>query len=487
MLNISFSSEAIAPGGSLVLLVAEGQTTSPLFKTVDDMTGGVLTRAAEAEEFTGKEGKIVTVLAPGGKFDRVVLAGVGKAEAFDALKAEQAGSLAASALRKTEKITIATGELPHAADVALGATYGAYHFSVYLNPVESRKAHALSSVTVITADAEKVQKKWAARAAVAHGVALTRDLVTEPANVLTPEEFTARIQGLRHLGLEVEVLDVPAMERLGFGALLGVAQGSANAPRTVIIRWNGGKKGDAPLSFIGKGVTFDSGGISIKPAAGMDEMKGDMAGAATVVGLMAALAERKAAVNAVGVVGLVENMVSGNAQRPGDIVRSASGKTIEVLNTDAEGRLVLADLLWYAEEHVKPAFMIDLATLTGAIVVGLGTEYAGLFSNNDELAAELTDAGLKSGDKVWRMPLHKEYDALIKSDIADMKNIGGRAGGAITAAQFLGRFVEKTPWAHLDIAGTSWLDKGKFGQAKGATGFGVSLLNTLVHKYYEKN
>ncbi|MFT9384523.1 MAG: leucyl aminopeptidase [Acetobacter orientalis] len=487
MLQITFSPENLPQGGAFALLVAEGQAPSAFFKAVDDATQGALARAAKADDFSGKEGVVTTILAPGAGFERIVLVGVGKADAFGPKEAEKAGSLAASALNRSEKANIALGGLPHAAHVALGATLGAYHFSLYRSVPAEDKKHALASVVVLSADPAKAEAAWPAQAAVARGVILTRDLVTEPANVLNPIEFAERITTLRSLGLEVEVLDRAAMEKLGFGALLGVAQGSDNEPRTVIMRWNGGKKDEAPLAFIGKGVTFDCGGISIKPAAGMEEMKGDMAGAAAVTGLMAALAGRKAQVNAVGIVGLVENMVSGNAQRPGDVVRSASGQTIEVLNTDAEGRLVLADVLWYARERFAPKLMVNLATLTGAIVVSLGHEYAGLFSNNDELATALTQAGATTGDKLWRMPMGKEYDALIKSDIADMKNIGGgRAGGSITAAQFLKRFVGETPWAHLDIAGTAWLDKGKYGQPKGATGFGVRLLNDFVRTQHEK-
>lgn len=486
MLEISFSAETLPQGGALALLVPEGAEAPALFKSLDDATGGTLSRAVKADEFTGKEGSSTVVLAPGAGFDRVVLIGVGRAEAFEPKDAEKAGGIAATALGRGEKAALAVGSLPHAAHVALGAVLGAYHFSLYHGAPEDDKTHRLASLTVLAADAAQAEAAWPALSAVARGVILTRDLVTEPANVLNPVEFAERVSTLRSLGLDVEVLEQPAMEKLGFGALLGVAQGSDAEPRTVIMRWNGGEKDDAPLAFIGKGVTFDSGGISIKPAAGMEEMKWDMAGAATVTGLMAALAGRKAKVNAVGVIGLVENMVSGNAQRPGDVVRSASGQTIEVLNTDAEGRLVLADILWYARERFAPKLMVDLATLTGAIIISLGHEYAGLFSNNDNLAGGLAQAGEITGDKLWRMPMGKEYDALLKSDIADMKNIGGRPGGSITAAQFLKRFVGETPWAHLDIAGTAWSSKPRNGQPKGATGFGVRLLDTFVRTQHEK-
>src|SRR5216684_3523348 len=314
---------------------------------------------------------------------------------------------------------------------------------------------------------------------------MARELVNEPPNVLFPVEFARRAGQLRKLGVIVEVLDVKAMTKLGMGALLGVAQGSTQPGRVVIMRWNGGKRGDQPVAFIGKGVCFDTGGISIKPAGSMEDMKGDMAGAACVVGLMHALAARKAKVNVVGAIGLVENMPDGNAYRPGDILKSMSGQTIEIINTDAEGRLVLADVLHYVNTKYKPKFMIDLATLTGAIMVALGQEHAGLFSNDDELAARLGVAGSATGETVWRMPLGPAYDKLIESKFADVKNTGGRNGGSITAAQFLKRFVNDTPWAHLDIAGTAMgAPKSEINHSWGS-GFGVRLLERLVAEYYE--
>src|SRR3989338_70602 len=337
---------------------------------------------------------------------------------------------------------------------------------------------------------ERAQTAFALRECVAAGVFLARDLVSEPANILYPETLAGRAKELSRLGIKVEVLGENSMKRLGMGALLGVGQGSAHESKLVVMQWNGahrnhtggGKsKADAPIVIVGKGVTFDTGGISIKPALGMEDMKYDMAGSAVVIGLMKALAGRKAKVNDVGVIGLVENMPSGAAQRPGDVVTSMSGQTIEVVNTDAEGRLVLADALWYAKERFKPRMMINLATLTGAIVICLGNEKAGLFSNNDSLAAHIDKAGDLEGEKLWRMPLDDEYDNMLKSNIADMKNISGdRGAGSITAAQFLQRFVGKTPWAHLDIAGVSWTSKDKAITPKGGTGYGVRLLDRLV-------
>ncbi len=490
MLQISFSTQAQPTGGALAILVPEGDAQSAFFQAMDKATHGALSRGAKADGFTGKDGTSCVVLAPSDSFERVVLVGVGKPGDVDAWGAEKAGGLAASLLGRAPKAALAMGDLSGelAAHAALGAVLGAYHFGLYQTKGEDDKKHVLAELSVLGDHSAVSEELWPSLQAVARGVLLTRDLVSEPANVLTPAEFAERATTLRAYGLEVEVLDRAAMAKLGFGALLGVAQGSANEPRTVVMRWNGGKEGDAPLAFIGKGVTFDSGGISIKPAAGMEDMKWDMAGAATVTGLMASLALRKAEINAVGLVGLVENMVSGTAQRPGDVVRSASGQTIEVLNTDAEGRLVLADVLWYARDRFAPRLMVDLATLTGAIIVGLGHEYAGLFSNDDALAVGLSDAGAFTGEKLWRMPMAKEYDVLLKSDIADMKNIsGGRAGGSITAAQFLKRFVGETPWAHLDIAGVAWASKAKNGQPKGATGFGVRLLDRFVRNGFEQD
>ena len=342
-----------------------------------------------------------------------------------------------------------------------------------------------AALAIGVADPAAARAAHGPRAGLAEGVVLARNLVNEPPNVLYPEEFANRAKELEKLGVSVEILDRRAMADLGMGALLGVGQGSARESRVVIMRWNGATAPGEPVAFVGKGVCFDSGGISIKPAASMEDMKGDMAGAACVVGLMHALASRKARVNALGAIGLVENMPDGGAQRPGDIVRSMSGQTIEIINTDAEGRLVLADVLWYVQDKYKPKFMVDLATLTGAIMVALGQEYAGLFSNNDELSDRLSRAGQATGEKVWRLPLAAAYDKMIDSKFADMKNTGGRYGGSITAAQFLQRYVGKTPWAHLDIAGTGMGSPSSDVNQSWASGWGVRLLDRLVKDYYE--
>jgi leucyl aminopeptidase len=334
----------------------------------------------------------------------------------------------------------------------------------------------------------EARRRYAPLDSIAQGVFLARDLVSEPANVIYPETLAQQARTLAKHGVKVEVLDKRQMKTLGMGALLGVAQGSVQDPRLVVMRWNGakGKGGGQPLAFLGKGVTFDTGGISIKPSKGMEDMKWDMAGAATVIGLMKALALRKAKVDVVGVVGLVENMPSGNAQRPGDVVKSMSGQTVEVINTDAEGRLVLADALWYTQQRFKPRFMVDLATLTGAIIVALGHHQAGMFANDDKLADRLRSAGEAVNERLWRMPLGPEYDKQLTSQIADMKNISdGGGAGSITAAQFLQRFVNDVPWAHLDIAGTAWSGKDAPTTPKGATAFGVRLLDQFVSENYE--
>jgi leucyl aminopeptidase len=381
-----------------------------------------------------------------------------------------------------------------AAAVALGIEMRRYKFDKY-KTVKNNNAKAGSKpkpkpkpgkVRLGVADTGAAKRAWADQAAVLGGVTLARDLVNEPANMLGPAEFAAQLKALSKLGVDVKVLDEKALARHKMGALLGVAQGSVRKPFVVVMTWNGGKAREKPVAFVGKGVVFDTGGISMKPAGGMEDMKGDMGGAAAVSGLMQALAARKAKANVVGIVGLVENMPDANAQRPGDIVTSMSGKTIEVLNTDAEGRLVLADILTYIQKTAKPRAIIDLATLTGAIIAALGHHHAGLFSNNDELAVALTEAGQLTGEKVWRMPLGAEYDKLIDSKNADIKNIGGRWGGSITAAQFLQRFVEgDTPWAHLDIAGTAMGSPESETNKSWGSGFGVRLLDEVVRKNYE--
>jgi leucyl aminopeptidase len=498
MLDISFAKSALPKSGALVLLAGEDETgAADLLTELDAATSGAISRAFAAAEFKGKAGSTCVILAPGAGLSRVVAVGVGKLSALTHKIAEEAGGHAAAALVREAQAVIAAGGLAPelAAAVAMGACLKAYRFDRYRTTEKAEDKPKLAKLTMLTSAVPAAKEAWAPLKATVEGVFLSRDLVSEPPNVLTPAEMADRCKALESLGIKVEVLGPKELTKLGFGALLGVAMGSACEPRVVVMQWNGasgdapkGKKGapkPQPIAFVGKGVTFDTGGISIKPAGGMEDMKWDMAGAGTVVGLMAALAGRKAKVDVVGLVGLVENMPSGTAQRPGDVVTSYSGQTIEVLNTDAEGRLVLADVLYYCQQKYDPKFMVDLATLTGAIIVSLGHEYGGYFSNDDTLAAQLYAAGLETGEKLWRMPLADSYDRQLKSDIADMKNITGRPGSAITAAQFIQRFVNGKTWAHLDIAGMAWSTKDTATIPKGATAYGVRLLDRLVAAHYE--
>jgi len=375
-----------------------------------------------------------------------------------------------------------------AARVALAAALRAWRYDRYRTTLKDKQKPTLEEVIVVGGGEGAEARYFDRWAPVFQGISLTRELVTEPANIIYPESFVERVRASTEgTGLEIEVLDKAAMEKLGMGALLGVAQGSAREARMLVMKWNGGGEGGKPVAFVGKGVTFDTGGISIKPAAGMEAMKWDMGGAGAVAGAMKAIALRKAKANIVGICGLVENMPSGTAQRPGDVVTTMSGQTVEVINTDAEGRLVLADAITYVQRNYKPSTIIDLATLTGAILISLGHEWAGLFSNNDELASQLQHVGEDSGDKLWRMPLAEPFDRLIDSPIADMKNVGPREGGSITAAQFIQRFVDNgTRWAHIDMAGKAWSDKPGTTYDKGATGFGVRLLDQYVSDVLER-
>jgi leucyl aminopeptidase len=492
MLDIAFAKPALPKSGALVLLIHEGEKPSGLWAQLDESTGGAISRAFEVTEFKGAKGKTCSILAPGANLTRVLAVGLGKPAEVTAKILEEAGGAIVAGLPRETAVAVANGALSaqQAAEVAFGAVLRSYRFDRYRTKEKPEDKPKLAKVTVLTSEVPKAKAAWEPLNATAKGVFLTRDLVSEPPNVLDPPEMAERCRKLSELGLKVEIFGPKEMAKLGFGALLGVSQGSVKEPRMVVLNWNGtngnGRKSkDKPVVFVGKGVTFDTGGISIKPAGGMEDMKWDMAGAGTVIGLMATLAGRKAKVDAIGLVGLVENMPSGSAQRPGDVVTSYSGQTIEVINTDAEGRLVLADVIWYAQQKYDPAFIVDLATLTGAIIIGLGHEYAGLFSNDDGLVQKLTAAGQSTGERVWRMPLDEAYDKQIRSDIADMKNVGGRPGGSITAAQFIQRFVNGKPWAHLDIAGMAWSTKDSALTPKGATAFGVRLLDRLVADNYE--
>ena len=499
-MKIMFSDSREMPReGCLVAAIEKGGELPAVLRELDEKSAGQIARAMKAASFDGAKGSVVDIPAPYGlELDRLLLIGAGEVDDLDAWGAECLGGRMAGALMERKETQASVLALPPegvdlpptewAVRISSGMALRNYVFDRYKsekkdgeNGENGRKnGKRISAVTVLVEDPQSAQKGWKERAGLVEAVHMARDLVNEPGNVLYPAEFARRVKELEKIGLEVEILDENKLKELGFGALLAVGQGSANAPCVAVMKWNGGKEGEAPVAFIGKGVTFDSGGISIKPSQGMEDMKGDMGGAAAVTGAMRALAARKAKVNAVGVIGLVENMPDGRAQRPGDVVKSLSGQTIAVLNTDAEGRLVLADCLTYARDTFKPALMIDLATLTGAILVALGKEYAGLFSNDDNLSEALRNAGEKTGEKVWRLPLGKAYDKLIDHDVADMKNIGGRNAGSITAAQFLKRFVEDTPWAHIDVAGTAMAaEKSDINTSWGA-GWGVRLLDAFV-------
>lgn len=493
-MKISFADvkTALPKADILVFFMAEGEKLPAPLVSLDKENGGAVARVLKAADFKGKRGQHATATLSSAT---VLIAGLGEAGKFDMLAAQNLGgslvpklnALRAASASVIVQLPKGVDEAQAAARMAFGAALRAYRFDKYRTKQKPEDKPTLAALAFHSAQSKAANSAHASLLPLQESVLLTRDLVSEPANIIYPETLAEECEKLKSLGLEVTVLGEDEMHKLGMGALLGVGQGSARESLLVALRWNGGKKSAAPVAFVGKGVTFDTGGISIKPANGMEEMKWDMGGAATVIGVMRTLAARKAKVNAVGVIGLVENMPSGNAQRPGDVVTSASGQTIEVLNTDAEGRLVLADALWYTQKEFKPRLIIDLATLTGAIIVALGTSRAGLFSNDDTLSEQLSAVGKQTGEDVWRLPLAEVYDKQINSDIADMQNIGAdREAGSITAAQFLQRFVnEGTPWAHLDIAGTAWTKKDRDTCPKGATAYGVQLLDTLVSEYYE--
>jgi len=471
-----------AQPGRIAVLADVGQPASPGFKRLDRLTKGALARAAGSDAFAKlKPGEALELgFPPGIAADTLLLIRLPKKA--DQAEARKAGAAVGRNHGSANALVLVEGHA-RAADIAFGLAMRAYDFDSHKTGAKSEPG----PVTLMAANPEAVARAAAPMAAVAEGVFFTRDLVNEPANVLTTHDFAARLAAMQELGLDVEILEEDELMKLGMGALLGVGQGSESPSKVVVMQWRGGPKGEAPFALIGKGVVFDTGGISIKPAAGMEDMTMDMGGAAVVAGVMRTLALRQAKANVVGLVGLVENMPDGRAQRPGDVVRSMKGDTIEVINTDAEGRLVLADVLWYAQERFKPSGMIDLATLTGAIIIALGHENTGVFSNNDALCNAFLSAAKAEGEGAWRMPMGDAYDAKLKSRIADMMNVGGRDGGAITAAQFLQRFVKaETPWCHLDIAGTALLKSDTTLAPKGATGWGVMALDRLIRDRFEK-
>ncbi|PWJ21053.1 leucyl aminopeptidase [Jannaschia seohaensis] len=471
---------ASAEGVVAALIPGDGKLDQGA-RRLNRLTKGAIKRAVESEGWEKmKAGEVMSLGFPSGmEAERVVLVRLDK-------KADRETALGAGAKlageRGTKPLTLIAGGHGAALDLALGAALRGYDFTDHKTGDEAKPA---AGISVLCAKPDEMAAAWVDRAAQAEGVFLTRDLVNEPSNVLTTTEFAARLEALRDLGCEVEVLEEDKLAELGMRCLLAVGQGSVSPSKVVVVQWKGGGD-EAPLALIGKGVVFDTGGISLKPAAGMEDMTMDMGGAGTVAGAMHAIAKRKATANVVGLVGLVENMPDGGAIRPGDVVASMKGDTVEIINTDAEGRLVLCDVMWYAQERFSPAGMVDLATLTGAIIIGLGHENAGVFSNDDTFAGAFLKAAEAEGEGAWRMPLGKAYDKQLKSRVADMKNVGGRPAGSITAAQFLQRFVKDgTPWIHLDIAGVASVSKGTDLSPAGATGWGVRALDRLVRDAYE--
>ncbi len=479
--------------GVVVVLCGKDLSLGPRARALN--IAEIVARSAKTMEFKGKARAVLDLLVPAGTgLDRLLVVGTGDHKGMGEHDWSRLGGAVMGALGKTKTATVIL-EQPDdkrlapeaAAQFALGMKLRAYEFDDFRDDSDKDdgKRRGPTRINLQCHDRAKVRKLWASAGAVAAGVLLARDLVNQPPNVLGPVEFARHARALTAIGVKVEVLTETRMKKLGLRALLGVAQGSSRPPRLVVMRWNGATAKTRPIAFVGKGVVFDSGGISLKPGGGMQDMKGDMAGAAAVVGLIKALAGRRAKVNAIGVIGLVENMPDGLAQRPGDIVTAMTGRTIEIINTDAEGRLVLADAIAYTERRFKPQIMIDLATLTGAIIVALGHHHAGLFSNDNDLAAALAKAGEATGELVWRLPLGKMYDKQIDSKFANVKNTGNRDAGSITAAQFLQRFVDDTPWAHLDIAGTGFGSPRTEINRSWASGYGVRLLDRLVADGYE--
>ncbi len=489
-MQIKFTAE---PTGDAIAYLAHEAEKGAELSVLPEGGEAAIKRAIAAGSFKGGVGQVIEILAPEwSEAARVLVVGVGKKAAVNDLSWQKAAAALVKRVLTGGAKSLSIVGAPDrnvAANLAFGARLASYRFDNYRLNLKAEKKPTLTSISVVSDSAAGARSDYAALSAKAEGVEMARNLVSEPPNVLHPESYAQRIQELSELGLEIEVLDVPAMAKLGMGSLLGVGQGSVRGSRLVVMKWLGAKdKKSAPVALVGKGVTFDTGGISLKPGPGMQDMKGDMGGSAAVVGAMMSIAKRKAKANVIGLVGLVENMPDGNAQRPGDIVKAAAGKTIEIQNTDAEGRLVLCDVLWYAQKKFNPKAMVDLATLTGAIIISLGNEHAGLFSNSDELSAKLTMAGKAEGEPVWRMPLGPGYDKQIDSEVADMKNIGAAGNaGSITAAQFLQRFVDDgRAWAHLDIAGTAWKPGNDNPlEPTWATGWGVRILDRLIADNYE--
>lgn len=487
---------------AIVLLIAADKALTTSAIRMDGLHNGIIKSILNDENFfKNKFGTSRSItITDAGKIKNIILFAIGEEQKLNPQRFTELGGKIVNklAMLKIKKASILLEDnLKELSKEEIGSLIGegamlsSYRFDKYFTKKKPEEKFSLEFIDIELDSHSNAKTLFAKNESIVSGVFLARNCVNEPANKLYPESYAKIIEdNLTNIGVSVEVFGEEQMRKMGMGALLGVGQGSAKESKLVVMQYNGGKAGEAPLAFIGKGVTFDSGGISLKPSGGMEDMKYDMGGSAAVVGLMRTLASRKAKVNVVGVVGLVENMPDGDAQRPSDVVTTMSGQTVEILNTDAEGRLVLADALWYTQDRFKPKFMINLATLTGAIVVALGHSFAGCFSNNDELSEKLEKSGSKIDEKIWRMPLHQDFDDMINSDIADVANIGcvRGAAGSSTAAQFLQRFVNDIPWAHLDIAGVAWEKTCKKAiTPKGGTGFGVRLLNQLVQDYYESN
>jgi leucyl aminopeptidase len=497
-MKVEFSAFPKAFSGNVAVFVAADKQLLATAEAMDKASDGAIARALSAGRFTGGKGQTQTLLGQSGGVARLLLLGVGKGRELDARAAEGLGGVIAAEANAAghKAVTVVVdpvrgsrlkpGEI--AARIALGCSLRNYRFEKYKTKDKPEQKLSLESLTVVVAAPAEARRAWAGLEPTVPATFFARDLVSEPANVLYPAEFARRARELSKLGVKIEVLGEAEMKKLGMHVLLGVGQGSERESQLLVMRWMNGPKSQKPVALIGKGVCFDTGGISLKPAGGMEDMKWDMGGAGAVTGAMRLIAGRKARANVIGICALVENMPDGNAQRPGDVVKSMSGQTVEVINTDAEGRLILCDAMWYVQEKYKPQAMVELSTLTGAMVVALGHERAGLFSNNTQLSNRLRKAGSEIGEKLWRMPLGPKYDKLMDSEIADMRNVSNsRDAGSITAAQFLQRFVQPgVAWAHLDIAGMAWSAKGNETTPKGATAYGVRLLDRLIAENYER-
>ena len=497
-MKVEFSAFPKALSGNVAVLVAADKQLLATAQAMDKAAGGAIARALSAGRYTGGKGQTQTILGQSGEVARLLLLGVGEGRKLDARGAEGLGGVIAAEANAAghKSVTVVVdpvrgcrltaGQI--AARIALGASLRNYRFDKYKTKDKPEQKLSLETLTVVLAGPAEARRAFAALEPAIPATFLTRDLVSEPANVLYPAEFARRARELSKLGVKVEILGEAEMKKLGMHVLLGVGQGSARDSQLLVMRWMNGPKSQKPVALIGKGVCFDTGGISLKPAGGMEDMKWDMGGAGAVTGAMRLIAGRKARANVIGVCALVENMPDGNAQRPGDVVKSMSGQTVEVINTDAEGRLILCDAMWYVQEKYKPQAMVELSTLTGAMIVALGHERAGLFSNDTQLSNRLRAAGAGLGEKLWRLPLGPKYDKLMDSEIADMRNVSNsRDAGSITAAQFLQRFVQPgVAWAHLDIAGVAWSSRGNETTPKGATAYGVRLLDKLIADNYER-